>query len=272
MIHSSGPAADETSLLRVLIADGSAVSRRVMAAVLATLGEGIEVIEAANGVRAAEFMTKTPFDLAFIDSLLPERNTLDLLFESREFGVRLLPVLMAESSRPERSLAERLDAYECLSKPLEAHELRVIVANLRAMRHPQRVLVVDDSRAARRVIQRIVEAGRFSTSVEVVENGEAALDRIRSEAFSVVLLDYEMPDLDGLETACILQEMAPATRVVMMSGGENPNVERAARYFGAVHFLRKPFYPREIDKALHLALRLPLPSLMVEPVAEAEAA
>ena len=78
--------------------------------------------------------------------------------------------------------------------------------------------------------------------------------------------------VDGLETACILQDTVPGIRVVMISGSDNPAVERAARYFGAVHFMAKPFYARDIDKAMHLALRLPLPSLMVDQEGAAEEA
>lgn len=252
--------------LRVLIADASTVTRRVMAAVLATLGAGLEVIEAANGPKAAEFMAKTPFDLAFIDAALPDRAGLDALLHSREFGNALLPVLMvddADAVGP--GLATRLDAYECLAKPLEAHELRLIIANLRAMRRTSQVLVVDDSSAARRLIGRIAAASRFALEVTGAESGEAALDRLKAGTFDAVFLDYVMPGLDGLETACIVQDLLPGARVVMLSGSGNASIERAARYFGAVHYIAKPFYARDVDKAMHLALRLPLPSLMVGP-------
>lgn len=252
--------------LRVLIADASTVTRRVMAAILATLGEGIEVIEAANGAKAAELMARTPFDLAFIDDALSDRDRIDALLRGREFDNTLLPVLMTGASDDgDPALARQIDAYERLAKPLEAHELRLILSNLRAMRRTSPILVVDDAPSARRVITRIAGASRFRLAVEAVESGEAALDRLRAKPFDVVFLDYMMPGLDGLETACIIQDLIPDCRVVMMSGMANPAIRRAARYFGAAHFLPKPFYRREIDRAMHLALRLPLPSLMAEP-------
>jgi FixJ family two-component response regulator len=74
-----------------------------------------------------------------------------------------------------------------------------------------------------------------------------------------------MPGLDGLETACLVQEACPAARVVMVSASRDKGVERAARYFGAVDFLHKPFYPTEIDRALHHAFELTLPSLLDAP-------
>ena len=71
-----------------------------------------------------------------------------------------------------------------------------------------------------------------------------------------------MPGLDGLETACLVQEVCPSARVIMVSASHDDSIERAARYFGAVDFLRKPFYATEIDRALHLAFELPVPSLL----------
>jgi response regulator of citrate/malate metabolism len=70
---------------------------------------------------------------------------------------------------------------------------------------------------------------------------------------------------DGLETTCLVQDQMPEVRVVMVSASRNPAVEKAARYFGAVHFLKKPFFAREVDKAMHLAFDLPLTSFMLEP-------
>jgi hypothetical protein len=48
----------------------------------------------------------------------------------------------------------------------------------------------------------------------------------------------------------------------MVSANHNEGVEKAARYFGVVDFLKKPIYPAEIDKALHLAFDLPLSSIL----------
>src|SRR3954468_2469226 len=101
--------------------------------------------------------------------------------------------------------------------------------------------------------------------VLVVDSGEAALRLLSEEACDVVFLDYAMPGIDGLETACLVQDQMPEVRVVMVSASRNPAVEKAARYFGAVHFLKKPFFAREVDKAMHLALDLPLTSFMLEP-------
>jgi len=133
------------------------------------------------------------------------------------------------------------------------------------MRGATRVMIVDDSKAARRLMSKVLEASRFTTELTIVDSGEAALRLLKAEPCDVIFLDYAMPGIDGLETACLVQETMPQVRVVMVSASRNPAVEKAARYFGAVHFLKKPFFAREFDKAMHLALDLPLTSFMLEP-------
>ena len=133
------------------------------------------------------------------------------------------------------------------------------------MRDVSRVLVVDDSKASRLMMTKVIEASRFTTELTVVDSGEAALRLLNEEPCDVVFLDYAMPGIDGLETACLVQDQMLEVRVVMVSASRNPAVEKAARYFGAVHFLKKPFFAREVDKAMHLAFDLPLTSFMLEP-------
>jgi CheY-like chemotaxis protein len=124
------------------------------------------------------------------------------------------------------------------------------------------VLVADDSKAFRHLIRKVLGASRFGRGIDVVDNGELAIGLLRQQAYDVIFLDYDMPGLDGLETACLVQEVCPSARVVMVSACEDEGIERAARYFGAVDFLKKPFYPAEIDRALHYAFDLSVPSLL----------
>ena len=97
------------------------------------------------------------------------------------------------------------------------------------MRDVSRVLVVDDSKASRLMMTKVIEASRFTTELTVVDSGEAALRLLNEEPCDVVFLDYAMPGIDGLETACLVQDQMPEVRVVMVSASRNPAVEKAAR-------------------------------------------
>ena len=162
-------------------------------------------------------------------------------------------------------LGRAVDAYDYLKKPIEEGEMRAILANLQRMRSPTRVLVVDDSRGFLKLAPRVLAQSRFALDVEVADSGGFAIAMQRREPREVIFLDYAMPGIDGLEVACVMMEQAPGTRIVMISASGNPAVARAARYFGAACFLKKPFQPNDVDRALHLAHKLPLTSLMNGP-------
>jgi CheY-like chemotaxis protein len=251
---------------RVLIADDSAVTRRVMSALATTVMPEIAITEAANGADTCEALRRGAFDVAFVDFHMPDMSGPRAVSLARRVGADPLVVMMGEG--PEDAADRMLrgvDPYEFMQKPIEERELGRIFRNVERMREPTRVMIVDDSKAARRLMSRVLEASRFTTELTVVDGGEAALRALAQEPCDVIFLDYAMPGIDGLETACLVQERMPEVRVVMVSASRNPAVEKAARYFGAVHFLKKPFFAREVDKAMHLALDLPLTSFMLEP-------
>jgi CheY-like chemotaxis protein len=252
--------------MRILIADDSAVTRRVMSALVSTIVPGVEIVEAANGADACEALRRSAFDIAFVDFHMPDMSGPRAVALARRVGADPIIAVMGDSAEDAADrMLRSIDPYEFMQKPLEQRELRQILGSVSRMRETTRVLIVDDSKAARRLMGKVLEASRFAMELASVDSGEAALKRLKDEPCDVVFLDYAMPGIDGLETACLVQELMPEVRVVMVSASQNPAVEKAARYFGAVHFLRKPFFAREVDKAMHLALGLPLTSFMLEP-------
>ncbi|MGH7481493.1 MAG: response regulator transcription factor [Longimicrobiales bacterium] len=111
----------------------------------------------------------------------------------------------------------------------------------------RRVLVVDDEPYIARIIQLKLENGPYS--VELVEDGRSALERLRSDAeIDLVLLDIMMPHLSGLE---VLEELRglphrKTTPVIMLTAkGQETDRERAAD-LGATDFLTKPFSPKKL--------------------------
>jgi CheY-like chemotaxis protein len=255
--------ADKRLAPSILIADASQVTRRVMSAVISTILPSAKVLEAASGPEASEILQTGSAIIAFVDMDLPGLNGAEAVARAREHGARPFVILMAQEIKAGwEHYSRQIDAYEFLEKPLEEEEIRQILANYLRMQEPCRVLVADDSKTFRHLIRKMLATSRFEIGVDVVDNGELAVGLLRQQPFDVIFLDYDMPGLDGLETACLINEVCPSARIVMISAHHSEVIERAARYFGVVEFLKKPFYATDVDRALHLACNLPVPSLL----------
>lgn len=118
----------------------------------------------------------------------------------------------------------------------------------------QRILIVDDSPLLRALARRAVEqAGALPERVREAANGREALDALTQEPADVVLLDLNMPVMDGYEflAARMKDPALGAMQVVLVTTeGNKKRLERATQ-FGVIHYLRKPFEPEELRALAH---------------------
>jgi CheY-like chemotaxis protein len=116
---------------------------------------------------------------------------------------------------------------------------------------PRRALIVDDSGTMRSIVRKILLASRFRLEVFDAQEGYEALEQIRTGKFDLVFLDYNMPGLNGIETLSEIKREFPRTEVVLMTSTPDEAMAERARAAGAAAFLKKPFYPSDIDAVLH---------------------
>jgi len=106
--------------------------------------------------------------------------------------------------------------------------------------HPvARLLVVDDDDDMRALLRRTLESDGY----EVAERDRAAqvLDTLRSSPFDLIILDKEMPGLNGLDLLPMLQREFPNLPVVFVTAFGGRQVETSALRLGAASYLEKPF-------------------------------
>ncbi|MEE1754399.1 response regulator transcription factor [Streptomyces sp. SP18CS02] len=116
-----------------------------------------------------------------------------------------------------------------------------------------RVVVADDEPLIRAGIRVILTSDPGIEVVAEAANGREAVDRARSHAADVVLLDIQMPVLDGLAALPELRRAVPEARVIVLTTfGERENVLRALEYGGA-GFLLKDTAPAELIRAVRAA-------------------
>ena len=115
-----------------------------------------------------------------------------------------------------------------------------------------RILVVDDEPQIRRVMRSTLTAEGYE--VHDAKSGEAALEELRKDRFDLVLLDMNMPGMDGLET-CKTIRASSEIAVIMLTvrGGENDKI--AALDAGADDYVTKPFSMPELLARIRASLR-----------------
>jgi two-component system chemotaxis response regulator CheY len=103
------------------------------------------------------------------------------------------------------------------------------------------VLVVDESAAASRIIVSLVEQAGFS-NVGHVPDGQSALERLRAGNISLVLADWRMSPMSGLELLRRIRQDAAmkAVRFVLMTASAHPQLPETVQSLGANGFLQMP--------------------------------
>jgi len=103
----------------------------------------------------------------------------------------------------------------------------------------RRILYIDDEGPLRDLVRAYL--GMEGYAISTAAGGEEAIGILGREAFDLILLDYHMPGVSGLEVLQFLREKECVTRVVVLSGDDGPEVARACEEFGVVARLSKPF-------------------------------
>ena len=237
----AAPASDDLTGQRLLIVEDNPTNRAILEE--QARGWGMAVATATDGERALALLQRTavdgePFALAMLDMKMPGMDGLELVRAIRaDANLAGLPVIMLTSLGGEGEIAAARDvgvtAY--LSKPIRQAELRqVIVETLHptAVRQAEsqvatpgqtqfagHVLLAEDNPVNQEVALGLLEA--LGVSADVVENGRQAVEQLAAARFDLVLMDCQMPELDGFAaTAAIRSQRAGEWRASADRGAD----------------------------------------------------
>jgi PAS domain S-box-containing protein len=254
---------------RALVADDNASSREALARALE--GRGWEVDRAAGGAEALALLRSAqPYDLAFIDSVMPDLDGASVLAFARADGAIAMPRCALLAADPER---ERLDALAAdlrvdavLAKPFTPGALTEALAQLAnggraAAQTPAaalvgrlaglRVLVVEDNLLNQEVANYVLR--HAGASVDFAGNGQLAVSMLADGAqhYDAVLMDLQMPVMDGFEAASAIRAMGFGTLPILaMTANAMEEDRRRALQAGMDGYLAKPIDVDELVNAL----------------------
>jgi DNA-binding response OmpR family regulator len=120
------------------------------------------------------------------------------------------------------------------------------------------VLVVEDSRAMQRTLQRLLEAD--SLTVQIASDGITGLEYFRKQQPSAVLLDLKLPGLSGKELCREFKSIAASVPIVVLSANAEVEDKVLLLELGADDYVTKPFSPRELLARVRRAMRRGAPA------------
>jgi PAS domain S-box-containing protein len=254
--------------MRMLVVDDSPASRQALVRQLAAWGA--EADGAVDGSAALEALRTdadrgSPYDMLIVDAQMQGLDGLGLvqaLAETPSLASTKVILLTPPGSRVEPDVAERLRVAASLSKPVRQSSLFECLASVTGAevgrRQPEAelvsrpggrapvapVLVAEDNPVNQRVT--VLMLRRLGYDVQVVGNGAEALDALASGAFSAVLMDCQMPGMDGYEATEELrrrQVLDPNGRrlpVIAMTAGAMERDRQRCLDSGMDDYIAKP--------------------------------
>jgi CheY-like chemotaxis protein len=118
------------------------------------------------------------------------------------------------------------------------------------------ILLVEDDPDVRKMTVRLLEFLKFS--VVAVSGGNDALSRITNEGnrFDLVMTDYSMPDMNGIELVVNLKKIIPDMPVILCTGADGSDNDSHTYESGVTEVLTKPYTRNELDNTIKKALKM----------------
>ena len=114
------------------------------------------------------------------------------------------------------------------------------------------ILVIDDGPAVGDALKLVLEASGYE--VVLVDRGREGIRQARKRHFTVIIVDFSLPDISGLEVFKAIREQGCEAPVIMITAEGMPEVFTEAANLGAVGILSKPFSPSDIFQLITKAL------------------
>ena len=114
-----------------------------------------------------------------------------------------------------------------------------------------RVMIIDDEPIVGKRLKQALR--KFGIDVEVFEDSEEALNRLKDRKFDVVVTDIRMEKIDGIQILENVLEHSNQTKVIIITGYATINVAQEALAKGAFDFIAKPFKPDDLRSVINKA-------------------
>ncbi|MBI5353584.1 MAG: GAF domain-containing protein [Chloroflexi bacterium] len=259
---------------RVLIVDDNATNRRILT--LQLHGWGMQTRDTEAPLEALEWIKRgDPFDLVITDMHMPDMDGVTLARSIRKLrDAKALPMVLFTSMGRRETDMETINFAAFLNKPIKPSQLfdtlvgvfagdqetlmpAILKTQLDAemgIRHPLRILLAEDNLVNQKLALRILQ--QMGYRADVVTNGLEALESVERQKYDVILMDVQMPEMDGLEASrqlCARLTRDTRPRIIAMTANAMQGDREVCLAAGMDDYIAKPIHVKELMDALSKA-------------------
>ncbi len=255
---------------RVLVMDDNELSRGVLHEMLSTMH--FDVSEAATGRQALQLGAEKPFEIVFLDWRMPDMDGFEVARQFQQMNPKPKLVMVTAYGREEVLREAEVSGLDgVLIKPVNASVLFDTAVRVLGGGHTEertctrdntdlseelatikgaRILLVEDNDLNQEVAVGLL--GEAGLEVEVADNGQIALAKLEAQSFDLVLMDMQMPVMDGITATEKLraQERFLKMPIVAMTANAMPQDRERCAQAGMNDHVAKPIEPSELFRAL----------------------
>ncbi len=252
---------------RILVVDDNATNRRILALQMARWGMAVD--DSEDPARALAMLASGRYDLVIVDMHMPGMDGSELAARIRAAGQAMPLVLFSSLGRREE--ADSLFAAT-LAKPLRQSQLFDTLVTLLTndaapkaaapaaapkidatlgARHPLRILLAEDNVVNQKLALRLLQ--QMGYRADLASNGVEAIESIARQPYDVVLMDVQMPEMDGLEATRRITARWPSgsrPRIVAMTANAMQGDREACLAAGMDDYVVKPIRVEALVEAL----------------------
>lgn len=225
-VEYAGMPSEITKDARILIVEDNRVNQQIAVETLKSIGYNPHAV--GNGLEALEILKDAKYDLILMDCQMPELDgfqTTKVIRTSDSLGIKSIPIvaMTANALSGDREKCLECGMNDYLSKPIEdfkmvsiiekwLHKSSKIISSESAIEGERvQILIVEDNEVNIEVISLNLE--HLSYTYKVAKNGLEALDIISRNRFDLILMDCQIPELDGFETTKRIRELGSSSKL-----------------------------------------------------------
>ena len=263
---------------RLLVVDDNPTNRRIIT--LQTRDWGVIARDTGSPAEALAWIRQgDPFDLAIVDMHMPEMDGIELATEIRKLrDAKALPLVMLSSTGGRETGAEQVEWAAYLTKPIKQSQLFNLISRVfrhieepptgaapqepkvdvqMAARCPLQILLAEDNAFNQKLAIRLLE--QMGYRIDLVTNGLEAVRSLERRHYDVILMDVQMPEMDGLEASrriCTRWPREQRPRIIAMTANAMQGDREMCLAAGMDDYVSKPIVISELSAALERAAAL----------------